>query len=174
MTIAYFDTIGGISGDMTLGAFLHAGVPLDYLRQELLRLPIGGYSLEQKLIQRNAITAVKLNVVIDGENAAVARMLMTTAIILMMDIRIIKAARPIRITRAVLRIFLFSLKSLPSHQGSKNGLQKFLPSSAPRKRRSITQPSNRYIFMKWGRVDSIVDIAGTAICLEYFGIQAVY
>ena len=68
MTIAYFDTIGGISGDMTLGAFIHAGVPLDYLRQELLKLPVGGYSLEQKLIQRNAITAVKLNVIVEGEN----------------------------------------------------------------------------------------------------------
>jgi uncharacterized protein (DUF111 family) len=68
MTIAYFDTVGGISGDMTLGAFIHAGVPLDFLRQELLKLPVGGYSLEQKFIQRNAITAVKLNVIVEGEN----------------------------------------------------------------------------------------------------------
>ena len=68
MTIVYFDTIGGISGDMTLGAFIHAGVPLDFLRQELLKLPVGGYSLEQKLVQRNAITAVKMSVMVEGEN----------------------------------------------------------------------------------------------------------
>ena len=69
MTIAYFDTVGGISGDMTLGAFIHAGVPLDFLRQELQKLPVGGYSLEQKTVQRNAITAVKLNVIVEEENA---------------------------------------------------------------------------------------------------------
>ena len=35
MKIAYFDTIAGISGDMTLGAFISAGFPLDDLQNEI-------------------------------------------------------------------------------------------------------------------------------------------
>jgi hypothetical protein len=31
MKIIYFDTIGGLSGDMALGALVNAGVPLDDL-----------------------------------------------------------------------------------------------------------------------------------------------
>jgi uncharacterized protein (DUF111 family) len=40
MTIAYFDTIAGISGDMTLGALVSAGIPLETLITELGKLGI--------------------------------------------------------------------------------------------------------------------------------------
>ena len=48
-----------------VGALVHAGVPLDFLRQELKKLAMEGYSLEQKTVQRNAITAVKMNVLVE-------------------------------------------------------------------------------------------------------------
>jgi len=42
MKIAYFDAFSGISGDMTLGAFLQLGVSLDALRHELNGLELSG------------------------------------------------------------------------------------------------------------------------------------
>jgi len=45
MRIAYFDTLAGISGDMTLGAFLSAGVEFDLLLNELKKLNVSGYEL---------------------------------------------------------------------------------------------------------------------------------
>ena len=45
MKIAYFDTISGIAGDMTMAAFVSAGLPLDELSSELQKasrpMPIG-------------------------------------------------------------------------------------------------------------------------------------
>ena len=41
MKAIYLDAFSGISGNMLLGAFLQAGVPEGYLRQELAKLPPG-------------------------------------------------------------------------------------------------------------------------------------
>ncbi|MCA1726472.1 MAG: DUF111 family protein, partial [Actinobacteria bacterium] len=40
MRVAYFDCIAGISGDMTLGALIDAGVEFDELTSVLQNLPI--------------------------------------------------------------------------------------------------------------------------------------
>ena len=45
MNHAYFDCFSGISGDMTLGALLDAGVPADHLRTELQGLNLPGWEL---------------------------------------------------------------------------------------------------------------------------------
>ncbi len=174
MTIAYFDTVGGISGDMTLGAFIHAGVPLDYLRQELLKLPVGGYSLEQKLIQRNAITAVKLNVIVEGENE--------------------NAGLPSHDDHHHSHDEHSHRHDSPSHQHHSRSLKDILalieksalPARVQERASKIftiigtaeakihSTTLEQIHFHEVGAVDSIVDIVGTAICLEYFGIGAVY
>ncbi|MBI3764985.1 MAG: DUF111 family protein [Ignavibacteriales bacterium] len=64
MRIAYFDTIAGISGDMTLGAFVSAGLPIDDLRHEVGKLNLQGVELEASHLVRHGITAVKVDVVI--------------------------------------------------------------------------------------------------------------
>ena len=38
--IAYIDMIGGVSGDMLLGALIDAGLPVDDLRAELAKLNV--------------------------------------------------------------------------------------------------------------------------------------
>ena len=45
-TIAYLDAFSGISGDMTIGAFLDAGMPLGILEFGLDALGVQGYRLE--------------------------------------------------------------------------------------------------------------------------------
>lgn len=62
MRIAYFDCISGISGDMTLGALVHCGMPLDYLREEVGKLHIHGYELGEERVMRSGISAVHIDV----------------------------------------------------------------------------------------------------------------
>ncbi|MBI4811686.1 MAG: DUF111 family protein, partial [Ignavibacteriales bacterium] len=66
MKIAYFDTISGISGDMTLAAFISAGVSLDELTNEIKKLNLQGIELEAARIERNGVSAIKLDVVISA------------------------------------------------------------------------------------------------------------
>lgn len=65
MSWLYIDCFSGISGDMTLGALLDLGVPLEYMQQELAKLPVQGYtlSLERRMI--GALDAVKAIVKLD-------------------------------------------------------------------------------------------------------------
>lgn len=74
MKIAYFDCISGISGDMTLGALVHAGMPLEHLRGELARLGISGYDLREERVVRSGITAVHLDVDTGHHHACAAQM----------------------------------------------------------------------------------------------------
>ncbi|MEB3232436.1 MAG: nickel pincer cofactor biosynthesis protein LarC [Leptolyngbyaceae bacterium] len=62
-TIAYFDCPTGIAGDMCLGALIDAGVPLDYLTDQLARLGISDeYTLRAETVHRNGQRATKLHV----------------------------------------------------------------------------------------------------------------
>ena len=59
---AYVDAGFGASGDMLVGAFIDAGVPLDYLIDNLKLLPVAGYTLSAKNITRCGLKAVKFDV----------------------------------------------------------------------------------------------------------------
>ncbi|MEW6600946.1 MAG: nickel pincer cofactor biosynthesis protein LarC [Nitrospirota bacterium] len=63
--IAYFDCFSGISGDMTLGALVDAGVPLSRLKHELARLPVRGYRLTAKQVKKAGMRATKVDVVLN-------------------------------------------------------------------------------------------------------------
>jgi len=61
--IAYFECPTGIAGDMCLGALVHAGVPLDYLRSHLKRLGIDNeVELWTETVTRNGQAATKMHV----------------------------------------------------------------------------------------------------------------
>ncbi|MDX2100163.1 MAG: nickel pincer cofactor biosynthesis protein LarC [Leptolyngbyaceae cyanobacterium bins.59] len=60
---AYLDCPTGIAGDMCLGALVDAGVPLEYLVEQLNRLSIAEeYQLTQERVQKNGQQAVKIHV----------------------------------------------------------------------------------------------------------------
>ena len=62
LRIGYFNSIGGVSGDMLLGALVGAGLPLDALRQELEKLNVDGYYLAETTVNKNGVTATHLTV----------------------------------------------------------------------------------------------------------------
>jgi len=62
MKIAYFDCFSGISGDMTIGALLDAGLKLETLEKELKKLGLTGYQLEAKKVVKKRISATQFKV----------------------------------------------------------------------------------------------------------------
>lgn len=58
--IAYFDVFAGISGDMTLGAFVDLGVPVDWLKEKLSALPLDGFDIRTEEVWQNGIRGVDL------------------------------------------------------------------------------------------------------------------
>ena len=62
MKIAYLDCVSGISGDMTLGALVDIGIPLDDLQQGIDSLGIAGCVLEAMEVKRHGFRATKVNV----------------------------------------------------------------------------------------------------------------
>ena len=67
MKVAHFQSIGGASGDMLLGALLDAGLPLEQLRESLEVLSLPEHSLSTESVQRGHLTATLLDVHIPGE-----------------------------------------------------------------------------------------------------------
>jgi uncharacterized protein (TIGR00299 family) protein len=68
MRLAYLDAFAGVSGDMLLGAFVQAGVPLDLLEKTLARLQVGA-TLKIEEVDRSGIHAARVHVLIDGKSA---------------------------------------------------------------------------------------------------------
>jgi hypothetical protein len=62
MKCLYIDCCGGISGDMMLGALIDSGVPLRHIKQELKKLGVGGYTLKASRTSRSAIACTKAHV----------------------------------------------------------------------------------------------------------------
>ena len=68
MRIAYFECFSGISGDMLLGALLHAGVPAELLQETVAALNIGA-ELRIARVDRGGISSTKVDVLVDGKSA---------------------------------------------------------------------------------------------------------
>ena len=146
MTIAYFDTIGGIAGDMTLASFISAGLPVEELSAELGKLGLHGFELSARHIRRNAIDAVHLEVVV-SHAPHLHRDL--GSILGVIDRSTLSA----RVKESARKIFTV----IGEAEAKIHGV-----------------PLEKVHFHEVGALDSIVDIVGTAICLEKFGIEQVY
>jgi uncharacterized protein (TIGR00299 family) protein len=146
MKIAYFDTFSGVSGDMTLGAFISAGVPLDALREGIALLGLRGVELEASHVVRNGITAVKLDVVISAPGKKHRHL---------SDIMELIAGSGLsaRVRDDAARIFTEVGKAEAKVHNT-----------------SI----EKVHFHEVGALDSIVDIVGAALCMELAGIERVY
>ena len=140
--LAYFDCFSGISGDMTLGALIALGVPLNYLEDRLNSIPLADFDIVVTPVHRNGINAMSVNVgAYDNHTARNFS-----------DIRsLIENCRlSERIKSTSLQIF-----------------EKLAASEARIHSCSVEEVH----FHEVGGIDAIVDIMGTAICLDYLGIK---
>ncbi|HTQ61174.1 MAG TPA: nickel pincer cofactor biosynthesis protein LarC [Candidatus Solibacter sp.] len=62
MKLAYFDCFSGISGDMTLGALVDAGCPVEQLRSKLAGLQVPGWELTAQKVWKNGMAATYVHV----------------------------------------------------------------------------------------------------------------
>lgn len=62
MKIAYFDIVGGASGDMMLGALVDAGLSVESLEFELTKLPISGYHFDIEKTHRLGVHGTHLGI----------------------------------------------------------------------------------------------------------------
>lgn len=146
MRILYYDCFAGISGDMNLGALIDLGVDSNHLISELEKLNIPGFHLEVKKDQRRGITGTKADVIIENQENEKHRHL-----------------------RHVEEIVNGSL--LADHVKA-NALKIFdLIAVAEAKIHNI--PKERVHFHEVGALDSIADIVGAAICLDYLKVDKV-
>jgi len=146
MKIAYFDTVGGIAGDMTLAACVSAGLPLEVLSLELQKLGIGGFELVGSHVRRNAIDAVHIDVLI--------------------------SQKP-HFHRDLNGIYAVIDRSLLSDRVKDQAKSIFAVIAAAEARIHNTS-ADKVHFHEVGALDSIVDIVGAAICMEQLGIEQVY
>ncbi len=143
--IAYFDAPAGISGDMTLGAFLHAGLSLEDLQRGLAPLDLPGYTLRAEPTSQHGITGLHCTVeVAPGQPQRDWRAIRS----LIDDSGLAAAAK-----ETALRIF----GALAQAEASIHGV-------------SVDDVH----FHEVGAVDSIVDIVGTAVALDLLQIDTVY
>ncbi len=145
MRIAYFDCFAGISGDMTLGALVDAGVDVALLREELTKLPIAGYRLEAQTVKRGGFRGTKVNVVVDEQVQPPRRY---TDIIAMISESTLDAA----VQQGALAIF----RRLGDVEAHLHG-----------------EALETIHFHEVGGVDSIVDVVGAVIGLHALHIDAV-
>ncbi|RKX18173.1 MAG: nickel pincer cofactor biosynthesis protein LarC [Candidatus Zixiibacteriota bacterium] len=145
MRILYFDCFSGISGDMTIGALLNLGLPFEFLKEQLERLSISGYQLEQNITERHKISATKFDVKVT-EDKAHRHLKDITGLIDSSDL-------PERIKKISSLAF-----------GRLARAEAKVHNSTPEK----------IHFHEVGGIDAIVDIVGSAIGVEYFNPEAVF
>lgn len=145
MHIAYFDCFAGASGDMILGALLDAGLPLEALRQELAKLPVGGYQLVTEKVRRGGLSGTHLDIVLEREP---------------------KPLSPGEI------INLISSSSLSPHlrQQGEAIFQRLIEAEA----KVHGQLPEQVHFHEIGGLDALLDIMGAIIGLHLLGIEEVF
>lgn len=63
--ILYLNCLSGISGDMTIGALLDLGLDQDAFLKDLEKVKVGGYKLKIEKNQKNGITGIDFDVIIE-------------------------------------------------------------------------------------------------------------
>ena len=145
MKTAYFDCFSGISGDMTLGALVDAGVGIDALRAGLAKLRLTGYEVKAEKVNRSGIAATKAHVVIDRKSQSTRHL---------SDILDIIEGSPLSpaVKEKSGRIF----KRMAEAEAKVHG----------------TVPDKIH-FHELGAIDAIADIVGSVIGLELLGITRI-
>ncbi len=147
--IAYFDAPSGISGDMTLGALVDAGLPLAALADGLrAALPaLDGYEIVAERVSQHGIGGTRVSVVLDPAHP-----------------------QPQRSWRAIRALLEDSALPAPARA---NALTIF--AALARAEAQIHGTSVEEVhFHEVGAVDSIVDIAGAALGLHLLGVEEIY
>ena len=141
---AHFDCFSGISGDMVLGAFVDMGISPQWLMDRIRRLCIGEIEIVAQDVKKGGIGAKKITII--EKEAAHARNYRDILKI------IEKGSFGAKVENIAIAVF---------------------SRIAEAEARVHRCPKETVHFHEVGAVDSIVDIVGAALCLDYFNIESV-
>lgn len=145
MKIAYLDCFSGISGDMFLAALLDCGLPRTVLRQKLSTLSLDPYTLSIKSVQRMNLTGCQIKIR-PGTHKHSHRGL-----------------------KEIKRIITKSQLPTPVKELSLSAFERLANVESKIHRKKISDIH----FHEVGALDSIIDIVGTAIGIDYFKFDKV-
>lgn len=143
--IAYIDMFSGISGDMTLGALIDLGVPVDWLKKELSSV-LKGFQLKTSIVYKHHLKAtdIVVDIIDEGDSSR--------------NYKDIKALiKNSSLPEKVKENSLFAFKKIARAESAIHG-----------------KDIETIHFHEIGGIDSIVDIIGSFLCVEYLGIKKVY
>ncbi|MHB8171690.1 MAG: nickel pincer cofactor biosynthesis protein LarC [Thermincolia bacterium] len=144
MLTAHFDCFAGASGDMLLGSLLDAGLPLETLQTELNKLNLADYNLQAIPVTKKGISA--LNFIVNTSDSHHHRRIK--------DIRALLENSPLKpaVTASASRIF----QQLAVAEAKVHGIS-----------------PDEVHFHEVGALDSIIDIVGVCIALDYLKLDQV-
>src|SRR5687768_10057800 len=145
MRTVYFDCFSGISGDMTIGALIDAGVSFEVLRSQLATLPLPGYELAVEKVTKQGIAGTKFHVRVHSPGTQHRRLRDIEAIMHASGLGPHVQARALEVFRR-----LAEAEAIIHHT-----------------------TVDEVHFHEVGAVDSIVDITGAVIGLDLLDIQRV-
>ncbi len=141
--MAFFDCFAGISGDMTLGAFFSLGVSPDRLAETLKAGLLIDFDLAVSSVTRMGISASRVEVVVYDRQAR--------------DYATIqKLIRESRLSKQVKALSLRMFERLAEAESAIHGC-----------------PKEKVHFHELGGVDALVDIVGTAFCVEALNLERI-
>src|SRR6516162_1448609 len=142
MKLAYFDCFSGISGDMTLGALLDAGLDVAQLRSGLAALQVPGWDVSAEKVWKNGMAATYAKVKTEDQSKH-------------------------RSLSAILEILQKSELAAPVRERASAIFQKLGEAEA----RVHDVPLEKIHFHEVGAIDAIVDIVGACIGFHFLGIE---
>ena len=145
MKTLYLDCFAGFSGNMLIGAFLDAGMPLQHLTAELAKLPLTDYTLQVEPVIKCGIRATLFTVQV-GPCSQITRKLSDV-------IAIIESGQlSSRVEEQAKKIFSYLAEAEATVHGT---------------------TVEKVHFHEVGSVDAIIGIVGALISCEYLGIGRV-
>jgi uncharacterized protein (TIGR00299 family) protein len=142
MKTLYFDCFAGASGDMILGAMVAAGVDSDYLREQLSRLSVSGFTIDFETVNRSGLSATYAHVETAHEHKHRH----------LSDIKQI-------------------IKTSELSAAVKQRAVQIFTRLAEAEARVHNEPIEHVHFHEVGALDAIVDVVGAAICFDALRID---
>lgn len=178
----YFDCASGISGDMSVAALLDLGADKKMLLDTLDSLKLSGYKIEISEVEKSGIAACDFNVLLDKEHENHDH-----------DMEYLHgdnhehshaechhehehqhSAHTLHHEHRSLPDILTILENSSMTAGAKAMASKIFEILAEGEARAHRVPKEQVHFHEVGAVDSIVDIAAFAICMDFLGYEEVF
>jgi uncharacterized protein (TIGR00299 family) protein len=150
MKTLYFDCFSGISGDMTLSALLDLGIDFQWFMSELKKLNVAGWDIELSDVSEYGIHAKHLEVHEhrhEHKHAHIHRN--------MIDIEHI-------------------INKSDISEGAKDLAKRIFMRLAKAEAKVHNTTPDKVHFHEVGAIDSIIDIVGTAICIDFLSPEKIY